>query len=733
MEPFNFHTYWQLNVPAEAVNFQIESHGKTYNVPEAQEKAYYFNRNGRDEWGLLHIRPVYICPADSSEKAFEPATIELEVLDYGLYFLAADGSSQKYLPPAADPDGNPLFDPTKPTVIYVHGWQPFTVKDHKREYLSDKAGGSYARLWKEAGWNVAIFYWNQFSDEQFVQLAEGKIHHYQENASGTGLTWRKEKDNVLTPATADAASPQYSATALFAQEYSRFIAQSQSGKVRLVGHSLGGQFVNTVSPMIPKANRPARIALLDPFFSATYTQLFNQNITYLKANGSILEWYETSILTDLGQFFSNIMLNATSPEDEYNSIFQKYFDALANRGQYPETKEKAAFMKLDLAYAGLDPSDRHHAAVPHYFSSIADSPQGPQVGFLPTLAEVLNQAAAVTVEGHLYRPAGYGAINAATCNERVRQLMQYKSHLSQIGGLQTLTTNDDVLLWEYDTEPEGFNQSLACAVDMKFFDGRSERDDPADDYFSVGGDFLVGLARANLDSATTTQQLDVSSKDLLIATRLDARGRPLAPAARQTLTLDDDVWQPIYITAANEADYAFNEAGVFTGSISIKVAGTDQVLSTERVSLIQEEDEVLYRMLAANNPYPHVYEQALAGTGWPAGWVAPRTDANIWFYPDMRDRNIPSAFTSWISGNFLRDDYINNVFRYPDLNQQRVMLKKRVPRNQYMRTNHNYGDGVEILPLQVAEIYAEYIIIGPVHNCHTMILEPGENYQLNND
>ncbi|PHQ80862.1 MAG: hypothetical protein COB66_03720 [Coxiella sp. (in: Bacteria)] len=75
------------------------------------------------------------------------------------------------------------FDPKKPTIIFFHGWQPDTVKNKSRFdlcYMYKQANGQSSpryntlQYWK--GWNVGVFYWNQFADEANVVDAEAKIY-----------------------------------------------------------------------------------------------------------------------------------------------------------------------------------------------------------------------------------------------------------------------------------------------------------------------------------------------------------------------------------------------------------------------------------------------------------------------------------------------------------------------------------------------------------------------------
>ena len=82
------------------------------------------------------------------------------------------------------------WDPAQPTVVYVHGWEPGTTARGFRETFNWRRNVKQpslgvkgervpdidaAELWAARGWNVALFYWNQFADDTLHE-AERKIH-----------------------------------------------------------------------------------------------------------------------------------------------------------------------------------------------------------------------------------------------------------------------------------------------------------------------------------------------------------------------------------------------------------------------------------------------------------------------------------------------------------------------------------------------------------------------------
>lgn len=86
--------------------------------------------------------------------------------DYGLYWFGLGNKSVKF----EEGKVNPYYDPNKPTVIYVHGWEKDTGIGNFRETfnykLNDPTYGidiNIADAWIKAGWNIGIFYWDMFS------------------------------------------------------------------------------------------------------------------------------------------------------------------------------------------------------------------------------------------------------------------------------------------------------------------------------------------------------------------------------------------------------------------------------------------------------------------------------------------------------------------------------------------------------------------------------------------
>lgn len=109
-------------------------------------------------------------PAGSGEREFTvghawnlPNTFT--TLDYGLYWFK-DGKNALL---CRDSQDDEYFDRSKPTVIYVHGWQPNEVGLKRRESWTredpyTKKTYDMVQYWKKQGYNVGLFSWNQFGN-----------------------------------------------------------------------------------------------------------------------------------------------------------------------------------------------------------------------------------------------------------------------------------------------------------------------------------------------------------------------------------------------------------------------------------------------------------------------------------------------------------------------------------------------------------------------------------------
>lgn len=191
-------------------------------------------------------------------------------LDFGIWWFNDQGEAQKYIPGIP----NQFYDPSKPVVLYIHGWQKGSVTNNywrenpylwNDKYTSSMNTGSF---WKQKGYNLGIFFWDQFADENEVKDAEAKIW--------AGNNGQKQMRYKLSNGTYGSYSTAKSAGDLLYNAYVQALASNTSGYIRLVGHSLGNQMATVLvykaavaakSGSLASALVPKRVYLADPFWS----------------------------------------------------------------------------------------------------------------------------------------------------------------------------------------------------------------------------------------------------------------------------------------------------------------------------------------------------------------------------------------------------------------------------------------------------------------------------------
>ncbi|WP_459481245.1 cell adhesion domain-containing protein [Clostridium saccharoperbutylacetonicum] len=332
---------------------------------------------------------------------------DAKTLDTGIYWFGKGNVSQKFV----SGESNKYFDSSKPTVIYIHGWQKDKTEKLYREIFNPSHNDSSygadvdtVNYWVDKGWNIGIFYWNQLSDESEVKDAEAKIW----TTSGSkGMRWRKVDGSYNS-----INVPTVSAAQLFVDDYVKAMKNFSGSEIRLAGHSLGSQMVinggmlisNLVDSGTISSNiLPDRICLLDPFWSKgeksylgnKWTGEVSRNyVTSLKTKGVVFEQYKSSNINDLWIGDSN--------------------DGM---------KQLTAFIDVYPDYTGLiNQASKHGASRDLYFYSMGfDAP-----------AEMVNGV-------DTGNDAGY----APTSTSRILEMMNSKYKWTQNAGKSTNTPADD--------------------------------------------------------------------------------------------------------------------------------------------------------------------------------------------------------------------------------------------------------------------------------------------------
>lgn len=475
-EPFDFNDYISSSGYVLDYAFVEDRSTSTFQFVEDNDE-YYFNAAGRDEWGLIRLKVELVELATGAKCSLEE---EMEVLDYGLYFFS-DATTHRKITPNDPITGfsNNFFDPSKPTVLYAHGLNEASVAQHNRERILAYDGSeSLLMRWKNEGYNVGMYYWNQFSDRTPTnQLAQGDVERIINDESGS-KPWRKEDGSV----SADQSSPQNS----LKLEYRILINQVknalQSGvELRLAGHSMGGQLTAvTVNSMT--SNFPDRVALLDPFFTAGGQNNFVSAVVGINNKGIAQEYYSSSFLnkipTAINTFLNSLGAITTVQDcvDYGGGQCSAAYDVLEAEAElWLEQEllvENTVYVNLTPRYEGatFNPfrpgtipdvlTNKHFGAVDFYFRSINEPTPSP-VTIAPP-----NQLADGSVDLEIDNKGGFNftdvdGISAASCNDLVRQSIGKR--FDQIDGGETPTISDDIFQ-DHGSVVEIYDQDLSTPI-----------------------------------------------------------------------------------------------------------------------------------------------------------------------------------------------------------------------------------------------------------------------------
>lgn len=346
-----------------------------------------------------------------------------DTLDYGLYWFDGNNNSVK----AVEPDGTvnnvsrKFYDSSKPTIVHFHGWQPGSAtrgEGYDREdfrFIWGSEDVITSTSWKNKGWNVAYFYWNQFADELEVKDAEAKMW----TANGPrGLRYRLSDGSYSS-----ALAPNKSIGQLAFEQVTAALGDNTSHYVRLSGHSLGNQLASIVAGKISDAIYAGdagvnvmvdRLELLDPFWS-------QDGKSYLgDTNGDgqldwtgeqtrlivqkLIERHNIPVTTYLSSNINNLWIG------DKNLELRAMVTEVSNRFWY-------------LA----DEINKHNHVVPYYFRTMASAP--PEE---------------VTINWWGQRKqTGNVAASASTSDSRVLQMMSDKYYWDQVEGRYTADPADD--------------------------------------------------------------------------------------------------------------------------------------------------------------------------------------------------------------------------------------------------------------------------------------------------
>jgi hypothetical protein len=436
------------NAPAASIRLQftngsstvlVQPRGSSVSSPVTMPVPAVYTAAGRMMVPAKWLAQYTGIPVDLVEEDAATQSLQFyfyEECDYGLYFIGRQDvatpdavGSQKY---DAAGGTNPFFSSAKPTIIYVHGWQPNAVnklnsannKRYTREQLLLNQGGLNVHAQNafiDAGWNVAIFHWIQLADDDYGDLGnkpdtvEAKM--YNPNFAGIGMRWKRTDGQFVTSTT---VTPKKSVAGLLADEINKIRAANPNVELRIVGNSLGGNLtMAAISPSITTlptiagfpntvvSKLPERVALMDPY------------------------WCRSDLVS--GSIVNNLAFGESSGLNFYNankSIEYWRTSLLGQNGFNKGLARYCAYLNFIPGYAGtFDLGSKHTMPVRQYFHSFG----------------MTNSAVPLErLETGLF--SNQRAMSAQTTNARILDMMRQTAYWDHeaASGSTTATLQDDV-------------------------------------------------------------------------------------------------------------------------------------------------------------------------------------------------------------------------------------------------------------------------------------------------
>lgn len=310
------------------------------------------------DYGLYWVRYNPTGSGEQFKRAYTPS-------DYLPYY--SNGKQNTYPNPSQDKGAarahynattlKGYYNPNKPTIIFIHGWQPKTISQHARFdfcYAYPDGQGHWSpksntlRYWRD--WNVAIFYWNQFADAANPFSIERKI--YAKGGSWDYLVSGNSAVQHCSAASSNCIMPNKSIAQLAYEAIVNAIPNIKPGmEFRISGQSLGSQIATVVTDHLlqqqPKL-KPTRLVLLEPYFSSnkiggnTIAQHINKLIQNIMSNMVPVSEYRTSRISHppTGDWNSWLMQHVA-----YERLYPKYFSsALRGLALIAQRHRSAAYL-----------------------------------------------------------------------------------------------------------------------------------------------------------------------------------------------------------------------------------------------------------------------------------------------------------------------------------------------------------------------------------------------------
>ena len=301
----------------------------------------------------------------------------------GLFWLKWDDASNSYIKIDADTaEGASLVDPSKPTIINIHGmlvegyyteemyWMP--EDSTTSEEIGYDMPVQTFKFWFDKGYNVGMYSYQKFA-------AEGISYNSIEEkmwATNGEIGIRYQKPDT----TYDEDVSEYTITEHFAADYIRAMKLLPDNfgdkEIRFAAHSMGGQMVTggtflltelaSVGQLNPN-QLPDRICMEDTFFGAFIDM--GDNVLYAGTRGLILRWSGKPLPNDTtGETVIECLkdIAANGVVFEYYSYDASFLRSAQKKQMKKDLIDNSVYIVMDPKFA----SNEHCGVRDFYLTSI---------------------------------------------------------------------------------------------------------------------------------------------------------------------------------------------------------------------------------------------------------------------------------------------------------------------------------------------------------------------------
>lgn len=240
-------------------------------------------------------------PSFATKQLYIPSS--MRYYGMGLFVYSKDSDGAYTLKKTTSNNGLNAFDPTKPTIAFIHGMQ----------FQNGATGDedcAYTIPAVKAGYNILIFRWSQLTDDHSPMGVEPKIWGI-DNEEVT-MRWKDTNNKYVYD-----DIPNASVAEIFGAYYLDFISRFDftGSYIQISGHSMGGQLAFAASSfllckeqegLIPAAYLPDKVTIFDPYLTPLSSDV---SCAWLGRNIStpVIDEYGNPVYTKGMQRFTSVI------------------------------------------------------------------------------------------------------------------------------------------------------------------------------------------------------------------------------------------------------------------------------------------------------------------------------------------------------------------------------------------------------------------------------------------